>query len=76
MLFKINNGHKVKQINNTMRKKIELTDRDARKKIRETFGVSPMSLSLALNYKRNSDTCKKMRKMALDNGGVILQETK
>jgi len=59
-----------------MRKKIELTDRDTRKKIRETFGVSPMSLSLALNFKRNSDACKKMRKMALDNGGVMLQETK
>ncbi len=65
---------KIKQINNTMRKKIELTDRDARKKIRETFGVSSMSLSLALNFKRNSDKCVKMRKMALDNGGVMLQE--
>ncbi len=57
-----------------MRKKIELTDRAARKRIMETFGVSSMSLSLALNYKRNSDTCKKMRKMALDNGGVMMQE--
>lgn len=52
-----------------MRKKIELTDRDARKRIIKTFGVSAMSLSLALNYKRNSEVCKKMRKMALDNGG-------
>lgn len=73
-MFTINTADKIIQKSDTMRKKIELTDRNTRKKIIKTFGVSPMSLSLALNYKRNSDVCKKMRKMALDNGGVLLKE--
>lgn len=59
-----------------MQKRIELTDRETRKMIAKTFGVTSMSLSLALRFKRNSPECKKMRQMALNNGGVLLQEVK
>mgnify|MGYP001771232154 CR=1 FL=1 len=57
-----------------MVKKIILTDREAQRKILDTFGVTRMSLSYALNYKRNSDKCKQMRKMAMELGGILLEE--
>lgn len=57
-----------------MRRKIELTDTETRIRIAKTFGVTGANLSQALNYRRNSKTAIAMRKMALENGGILLVE--
>lgn len=51
--------------------KIEVS-REVREKIEKTFGVSKVMVSYALNYndqKGQSDLAKRIRKMALMNGG-------
>lgn len=57
-----------------MVQKIKLTDTQTRRKIAETFGVSMPYVSMALDFRRNSATAIKIRNMALNNGGVLLQE--
>lgn len=59
-----------------MVQKIQLTDTATRKRIAKTLGVSMSYLSLAFNFQRNGDTAKKIRTMALNNGGKLLQESK
>lgn len=74
IVFTINNRMQIYKKKMDMVKKIILTDREAQRKILDTFGVTRMSLSYALNYKRNSDKCKQMRKMAMELGGILLEE--
>lgn len=57
-----------------MRQKIELKDREVRKTIIKAFGITESNLSQALNFRRNSENAKKIRTMALRNGGKLLQE--
>lgn len=57
-----------------MVQKIKLTDTQTRRKIAETFGVSMPYVSMALDFRRNGAIAKKIRTMALNNGGVLLQE--
>jgi hypothetical protein len=54
---------------------IELRDTEVRKKICRTFGVTNTNLSQALRFKRNSKTAIAMRKMALENGGVLYESS-
>jgi len=55
-------------------KKIIDVDSDTKKKISKTFKVTPANVSQALRYRRNSQTNKAMRKMALENGGTLFIE--
>lgn len=51
--------------------KIEIS-KEVREKIKRTFGISDAMVSYALNYneqKGQSDLAKKIRKVALENGG-------
>lgn len=57
-----------------MVQKIQLTDTEARKRIAKTLKVSKSYISLALNFQRDSDTAKKIRRAALNSGGVLLKE--
>lgn len=57
-----------------MRRKIELADMDARNEICRTLGISKPLLSLALSFKRNSQSACKARDMALQMGGVMMEE--
>lgn len=57
-----------------MVQKIQLTDTEARKRIAKTLNVSKSYISLALNFQRDSDTARKIRRAALNNGGVLLKE--
>ncbi len=57
-----------------MIQKIKLTDTKTRHKIAKTFGVSAPYVSMALNFQRNGETASRIRNMALQNGGKLLQE--
>jgi hypothetical protein len=57
-----------------MVQKIQLTDTEARKRIAKTLNVSKSYISLALNFQRDSDTARKIRRAALNSGGVLLKE--
>lgn len=57
-----------------MRRKIELKNGAARKEICEALGISTAGLSLALSFDRNSLTAKQAREMALQRGGVLMEE--
>lgn len=55
----------------TVKVKIEVS-REVRAKIAKTFDVSDVMVSYALTYNKsrgNSDLAKKIRKMAMENGG-------
>ncbi len=57
-------------------KMIVLQNKEAREKIRRELGITGAALSYALNFKRNSPTAVKARTMALQNGGVLMEEVK
>ena len=56
-------------------KMIVLQNKEVREKIRRELGISGAALSYALNFKRNSPTAIKARMMALQNGGVLMEES-
>ena len=57
-----------------MRRKIELADMAARAEICRVLGISKPLLSLALSFKRNSLAAQQVREMALERGGVLMEE--
>lgn len=57
-----------------MKRKILLENSEVRKMICRTLGISGMLLSYALNFKRNSRKCIAARQMALENGGILMEE--
>lgn len=57
-----------------MIKKIVLQDAEARKKICRALNISNALLSMSLSFKRNSAVCSQAREMALENGGVLMEE--
>lgn len=57
-------------------KMIVLKDGEARKKIRRELGITSVALSQALHFQRNSLTAAKARAMAIQNGGVLMEEKK
>jgi len=57
-----------------MVQKIQLTDTEARKRIAKALNVSMSYVSMACNFQRNGETAKKIRRAALNNGGVLLKE--
>lgn len=57
-----------------MRKKIELANMAARAEICRVLGISKTLLSLALSFKRNSPSAQKARTMALEQGGILMEE--
>lgn len=57
-------------------KMIVLQNKEARKKIRQELGITGAALSYALNFKRNSPMAIKARTMALQNGGILMEEAK
>lgn len=56
-----------------MKKLIEL-DSEKRKLVCKTFGVTQANLSQALRFQRNSKKAIAMRKVAIENGGVLLEQ--
>jgi hypothetical protein len=56
-----------------MKRIIEL-DTENRKKICRTYGVTKGALSHALRFRRNSKLAIAMRNMAMENGGILLEE--
>lgn len=58
-----------------MKKLIELRDKEVREKICRAFGVTNANLSQALRFKRNSKAAIAMRKMALENGGILYENS-
>ena len=57
-----------------MKKMIILEDKAIRKKIADELGYTSQALGLALHFKRNSQKAKIARKMAIENGGVLMEE--
>lgn len=57
-----------------MRKKIELRDTAMRREICEALHITNAALSYALNYRRNSPSAVAARAMALERGGVLMEE--
>lgn len=57
-----------------MEKKIVLKDKTIRRKIAEMVGVTPEAVTMALSYKRNSPNAIKIREMALQMGGIPMEE--
>lgn len=57
-----------------MKRRIELTDGAVRKEICKALGISKPLLSLALSFRRNSRKCIAARQMALENGGILMEE--
>lgn len=57
-----------------MRRKIELADGIARKEICRVLGITGPALSMALSFKRNSPSAQKARTMALEWGGILMEE--
>lgn len=57
-------------------KMIVLKDGEARKKIRRELGITSAALSQALRFQRNSLSAAKARAMAIQNGGVLMEEQK
>lgn len=56
-----------------MKQFIKLDDRQKRVMISKTYGVTTQALGLALAFKRNSKSAIAMRKMAMENGGVLYE---
>lgn len=42
-----------------------------REQVREAFGVTDKTISLALNFRQNNDLAMKIRTLALQKGGVL-----
>jgi len=56
-----------------MERHIELKDKKVRKMIINHFEVTSSNLTQALRFKRNSKQAIAMRKMAIENGGVLFE---
>jgi len=54
---------------------IKLNNAKKRAEICKIYGVSQQALSFALSFKRNSKTAIAMRKMAIENGGVLYEKS-
>lgn len=57
-----------------MVRRIELKDTKVRNMIAKKLGITSGALSMALSFKRNSLQARTVREMALQNGGVYLEE--
>lgn len=57
-----------------LKRKIELNDMAARAEICRSLGISKTLLSLALSFKRNSVAAQQARVMALERGGILMEE--
>lgn len=57
-----------------MVRRVELKDVKVRRMIAEKLGITSGAVSMALSFKRNSPMAKTVREMALQNGGVYLEE--
>lgn len=57
-----------------MVRRIELKDTEVRRMIAQKLGITSAALSMALSFKRNSPMAKIVREMALQHGGVYLEE--
>ena len=57
-----------------MVRRIELKDTEMRRIIAKKLGVTSAALSMALSFKRNSPLSKTIREMALQHGGILLEE--
>lgn len=49
---------------------------ETKRELRTIFHCSKEMVWIALNFKSDSDLAKKIRKLALDKGGVIFDESK
>lgn len=49
---------------------------ETKRELRTIFHCSKEMVWMALNFKSDSDLAKKIRKLALDKGGVIFDESK
>ena len=54
-----------------VRKQIDVTD-EVRAKIRKIFGCSNPTMWRALSYHSDTDTSRRIRKCAMENGGVLM----
>lgn len=57
-----------------MVRRIELKDTEVRRMIAQKLGITSAALSMALSFKRNSPMAKTVREMALQHGGIYLEE--
>lgn len=55
-----------------MERKI-LIDINGKRELAKHFGITVANVSLALRYKRNSDQCERIRQMALQKGGRMVE---
>ncbi|MDR0574961.1 MAG: hypothetical protein LBG96_13215 [Tannerella sp.] len=58
-----------------MERLIKLDNQEMRRKIAKTYGVTLPCVSLALNFQRNSEQAVAIRAMALENGGILFEES-
>ncbi|MDR2920602.1 MAG: hypothetical protein LBV72_14715 [Tannerella sp.] len=58
-----------------MKRFIKLENNETRLKIAKAYDASLPAVSMALNFKRNSRKCIAMRTMAIENGGVLYEES-
>lgn len=58
-----------------MKRVIKLNDKKIRQKIADTFKVELSTVSMALNFRRNSNQSVAIRAMAMENGGVLYEES-
>lgn len=49
---------------------------ETKRELRTIFHCSKEMVWMALNFKSDSDLAKKIRKLALDKGGVVFDESK
>lgn len=57
-----------------MKQRIELRDTEARKEICRALGITHAALSYALSFKRNSPRSHQARQMAIEAGGILMEE--
>ena len=48
-------------------------DANGKRELAKIFGITPQNVGLALSYKRNSSQSEKIRKMALQKGGKMVE---
>ena len=56
-----------------MKRIIKLDSYEMRRKIAKTYNLSLPSVSMALNFRRNSSQSVAIRAMAMENGGVLYE---
>ena len=57
-------------------KKYITVPNETKRQLREIFDCTKEMVWMALNYKSDSDLARRIRKHALDKGGVIFDESK